>query len=405
MNANEVATNHLDLDGVADLSSEDVLLEAMGEEGGAEGNKGKSKPAPKVANELNDDDDNEEANEVNDILASREKKASKKASKKEEDEEEEEEEEADNKGKKKSKKSPEDGINIGGDDEEEEDDDEEPESVLHYINKVHDLGFNLEKLPEDFDKKQEAQAVSTVISRILNNANARIAEYKGIQNLLQDEEVRTVLEAKRAGKSLKDIASQYITTVDGMSDEAVVRQDFKKKFSWANDQEITDMVQDHVKKGTLQKAANAAREEAKKVDTLTAAQEAEKARLKKQQDDEEYEEIVNEYAGYVSKINKVYGVPVTKEMKRDAFIFSTARDNKGMTRLDHALQSDEGMLLATLGILHLKKLIGKTASSSTNKARQDVLDLLDETPETLQSRSKKSKKGNNEDVAMLANKW
>jgi hypothetical protein len=369
----EVKGNQINLDDVSTVQSEQDLLDALGIEGTpnpatpkkAENKAGK--PAAPAKEKEEEDED-----EMNLILTGKKKKVEKEE---EEDEEEDEEDDGKASNKKKGKKSDDDGISIG-DEDEEEDEEENTDSVIHYINKANGLKLNLEKLPEDLDAKGQGKIVSGIIQRIVDNANTQLSKYRGIENLLKDEEVKLVLQAKKEGKSLKDIAAQYVTTYNGMSDDDVVRADLKKKYPSLADTEITDMVQDYTKKGLTAKMATAVREENKKNETLSTQQELDKKALKKQQEEEEYEEIVENYAGYVHKVNKVYGVPLTKEMKREAFLFSTVRDKDGMSALDYALQSDEGMLLATLGIKFLNKLVRNASTTSTNKSRKDILELV-----------------------------
>jgi len=57
------------------------------------------------------------------------------------------------------------------------------------------------------------------------------------------------------------------------------------------------------------------------------------------------------------------------------------------------LQSDEGLVLATLGLTYMKQLIQNGASIQKNRARGRVMDKIFETPDKLQSGGSRGNQG------------
>jgi hypothetical protein len=398
----EQTGNNIDLSNVASATSEAELLELMGEEA-PKPTKGKAAAAAP---------DEEEEEEQQQARPKKRAKAPavdftdndntmKVSVDGDEEEEEEEEEEKSKKSKKAAKKGSidltDDGINIGEDKDEEEEEEEEEEdfeeagSLIKHLNKVHDLKLDMKKLPKDLTREQEAEVVSDLLNRVVGGARRKVAELQGVANLLQDEEVRTFLKAKQEGKTLRDLAQQYVTTANGMSDEDLVLQDFKKRYPGLGETDYADMVAETKKKNLLPKMATSLREENKKIETQTAAERAKAEERQRQEEELEYQANVKSFAGYVTKVSKIHGIPVSNEMKQSIFKAATVRDENGDTELDRLLQSEEGTYLALAGIKYMGKLLSNVNTTASNKSRKSILDTLESSVENLQRGSKKSK--------------
>jgi hypothetical protein len=79
--------------------------------------------------------------------------------------------------------------------------DEEFTNMVDYLNKEHDLGLNVNNLPSDLSREQEAEIVSNLFERTLDGVNRQLAQYQEIQKILDDEEVKNFIAAKSEGKS------------------------------------------------------------------------------------------------------------------------------------------------------------------------------------------------------------
>jgi hypothetical protein len=293
------------------------------------------------------------------------------------------EEEEDAEGKKKEDKEEEEPVNYP--------------TVLHYLNDKHELGLKLEEVKE-LSKEEEAEALDGLISRMVENTNAALQEYGYIEQLMQDPEIREVLRAKIEGKTLKDLYSQFSASPAGQADDALAMQNFKKQYPKAPEEAIQGMVDALKKSGQFEPFVKGLREQLIEEQSLNQKQqaEAEKKRLEEEALKEQQE--VQQYAQYLETIPAVYGIPLTKEMKEAIFDITTSRDQKGFTRLDYALQSNDGLVLAALGIGFMKQMIANGASIQKNKSKGRVMDKIFPTPESLQSGGSGGKQDPEEDI-------
>lgn len=268
----------------------------------------------------------------------------------------------------------------------------EYDTVLHYLNEKHNLGLNLEEVKE-LSKEQEAEALDSLIERFTTGVNTALEEYQYIEGLLQDPEVQEVLRAKHEGKSLRDLYSKFSSSPEGMDDESLALQDFKKRFPKSPDEVVKGMVDSLKQNGQFEPFVKSLREQIAEEQSLEQQKSAEEEARKAQEDAAREQEELTRYAQYLGGVNAVYGVPLTQEMKEAVYQMTTVRDEKGLTQLDHALQSDEGLVLATLGIAYMKQLIQNGASIQKNRARGRVMDKIFETPDKLQSGGNRGNQG------------
>jgi hypothetical protein len=165
-----------------------------------------------------------------------------------------------------------------------------------------------------------------------------------------------------------------------MSDEEIVKLDIKSQYPNMTDEEVDDLINERKDKGVLNKMAESAREK------LTQA-EQQRTEYEQQMAQKQYEQDVNAVGQILQNTNTVYGVPLTEDIKKDVFVAATQRDDEGLTYLDRALQSNEGVILATLGLLHMEDLMKANASVNTNRRSKKLVEKLFENPQDLQSNS------------------
>lgn len=282
----------------------------------------------------------------------------------------------------------------GGEEEEEEEEEEEGgektdkkyPSILHALRDEHGLELNLndEEVPTI---EEQTEVVSEIITRMTEGVNNALAQYRHIDELLKDPEVKRVLEAKSQNKTLRDIAAEFTQTPQGMDDDNLVANQFKKLNPKASPEVITSMVESLKKNGQFAAFAAGLREQSAEEQSL-AEQRAEQQRLadeqaRQQKDQQE----LQEYVQFVGSQTHVYGVPLTNQMKQQVIQFTTVRDDEGMTQLDHALQSNEGTVLATLGIAFMQDLMKNGASADGNRKKAKFIDKIFQRPDALQSGS------------------
>jgi len=262
---------------------------------------------------------------------------------------------------------------------------EEFTNMVDYLNKEYDLKLNVDNLPADLTREQEAELVSDLFKRTLNGVNRQLSQYQNIEKVLEDEEVKNFINAKSEGKSLKDFAQEYAKTVDGQSDEDIVRNQLTTQYPSMTKEEIDDTIDAYKDKGTLEKMATSAREAQKKAAEEAQTQEAQRA-------EQEYKESVQEFGKLVKSAGKVYGVPLTDQIKNDVFVAVTQQDDDGMTYMDKLLSTDQGLFLATLGVLHMETLMKARTSTDTNRSNKKLVDRLFENASDLQSSSQDEEK-------------
>jgi hypothetical protein len=291
-----------------------------------------------------------------------------------------------------------------GDDNGEEEEEEERKypSMLHYLNDVHQLNLNLEE-NEVPTPEEQTEAISEILTQMADGVNRALAQYAHIDTLLQDPEVKRVLEAKSQNKSLKDIVSEFAATPQGMSDEDLVTNEFKKRYPKATPEMITSMVEPLKKNGQFAAFATGLREQTAEEQRL-ATEAAENARKEQEraQAVKDQEELQT-YMQFVGNQKQVFGVPLTDQMKQQLIQATTVRDDKGMTYLDHALQSNEGTVLAALGIMFMQDLMKNGASVEGNRKNAKFVNKLFQRPDALQSGGNSSKKDENDYT--LANRF
>lgn len=305
---------------------------------------------------------------------------------------------------KEKKKDPE-GIEIGGEKKEEKSEDKKEEekeygNIVHYLNDRFDLKLNLKELPEELDRQQEAEIVEQLYTRVLEGANSKLAEYSQINDILKDEEVKDFIKAKSEGKTFADFVKDYSGETAGKSDEELVKDSLKQKYPSMSEEDINNAIEGYKDRGVLEKLAKAERD----ANIENERKKREEAETKKVKDAEEAQrkrdEDVATFTNYVQRINKVHGVPVSKEMKNQIVQAATQVDKDGYTYIDRALQSDEGTVLATLGILHLERLIKANATLSGNKNANSLVDkLLSDAKELQSGSSVKEEEGFNPEIA------
>ena len=266
-----------------------------------------------------------------------------------------------------------------------EETEEEFNNMVEYINKRYDLNLNIDELPKDMDRQQEAEIIANLYDKVVDSANQKIGNYQGIEEVLKDKEVAQFIDAKRNGKTLRDFVSEYSTTIEGKSDESVVKDSLKQQFPDMSDEDIDDMIQDLKTKDKLSTmATNVRNREAEAEEKSRQQKEEEEKKAREDEEKARAEDIAN-YKGYVGKISNVNGIPLDSAMKNELIVAATQPDKDGLTYLERALQSDLGVVRATLGLLHLEKLMNASKSTNKNRIRNDIMERLTADPKDLQS--------------------
>lgn len=279
-------------------------------------------------------------------------------------------------GQKKQEKQQAQPASKDGDKGKTDGDDEQYDNVIQFLDKKHELGLNLAELPENMTREDEAELVSNLFETVVKNANAQLRQFEHITALLEDDEVAALLQAKSEGKGLKDLFATYATTPEGMSDEQLVFDDLKKKYPKLSETALNNMISAQKEKGQFAEIATAIREQRKEDDAKSAAQRAKQEEEETSRRQQEYQQEVQQFTGLVNKVQKINGVTFTDDMKSEVLSFALKRNEEGLTQLDVALQSDVGLLRASLGIILLERLMGAQASVLKNQGKKSVFDKL-----------------------------
>jgi len=271
-----------------------------------------------------------------------------------------------------------DGEGDGGGEGPEAGADGEFSNVVDYLNTKHELGLNVGALPEDMSREQEAEIVADLFDKVAGNAQSQLNEFAQVAKILEDKEVKDFIEAKKNGKTLQDYVRSVASTPDGMTDELIISNQLKQQYADMTDDEIKELVADYKDKGMLEKMAKTVRSNIK-------TQEANISQQNERQAKTEYDNNVKEVGSILENTADVYGVPMTDKIKKNVFLAITQRDDTGMTYLDKALQSNDGVIMATLGLLHMKDLMSAKTSTDTNRRNKKLVDKLFSDPMDLQS--------------------
>jgi hypothetical protein len=280
--------------------------------------------------------------------------------------------------KTKSKVQPDQNKGKDNDDDDDNDtnQDEVYDNVIQYLDKKHELGLNVKELPKDMTREDEAELVSQLFEQVVTNAENRLRQYEKIEALLEDKEVAALIQAKSEGKGLKDLFSAYSQSAEGMSDEELVFDDLKKRYPKLSEAAINNMIAAQKEKNQFSEIAAAIREQRKEEEAQSIAQREENERKAKELEEQQYAREVEQFTGLVKKVAKINEVTFTEDMKSEVLEFAIKRDKEGLTQLDRALQSDVGVLRATLGIIMLEKLMSANTSKIKNQGKRNLYERL-----------------------------
>lgn len=270
-------------------------------------------------------------------------------------------------------------------------DEEEFDSTLAFLNKTHELGLNLADLPTDMTREQEAEAISGIIGRMVNGVNSQVQQYEDVRTLLKDPEVANFIQAKAEGKTMADFAKEYAGTPNGMSDELLASQELKIKLPHLSDEDVAAQIQSMKDRDKLGEFTTKIRQEREATATETEENNKKAVALQQQQQEETRIGEVNDFNQFMQDKNDIYGIPLNTDMKKQIFGAATQIDNNGETYLEKALQSNEGVLLATAGLLHMERLMKGYASLDVNQRKKSFMDTLFDSPDALQSASSEHK--------------
>lgn len=261
-------------------------------------------------------------------------------------------------------------------------------SLVHYLNEVNELGLNL--TPEDkFSDEEQAQVVSEVYRRLVEGTNQALRqkqqEYQQIEQMLQDDDFKALVEAKREGKSLKDLYAQYQQSPLSANDDALAMSDFKKRYPKSSEEAINAMIDSLKKSGQFEPFVQGLREQYQDEQRVQTEKEKQLAEQTRAQQEQKAQEDLKNYASYLGNLTNVYGVPITNEMKDTIWQISTQADENGSTELERLLQSDEGTVLASIGVALLKDIISGAGSLTGNRKNNKLMSKLFDSTDKLQS--------------------
>lgn len=276
---------------------------------------------------------------------------------------------------------------LGEEEEGGEEEEEEFTNMVDYLDKEFDLGLNIKELPAEMTREQEAETIAGLFRRMGDGFHAQLNEFSSLAAQLKDPEVALFLQAKREGKTLKDIAVQYNTAPASAPDDIVVSRHIKAMYPTMTDAEIQEEVKELREKNRLDKRAAAAREFFKAQDAAEVTRKEEERQKEAEKAEQEYAESVNTFGRFLQSTNKVYDVTITPEMKKRVFAAVTHRDAEGITEHDRVLQSEAGTFLSALGIYYMKELLRNRVSEKANKGKKSFVDRLTADPSKLQSGS------------------
>lgn len=288
-------------------------------------------------------------------------------------------------------------------DEEEEEEEVEYKNVPQYLNERYGMGLNLENVPADLSREDEAEMVGKIFERVQNGAAAVYNKLKVYEKYEKNPEVQAVLKGLSEGKTLKDYIQQYAGTNAGAPDDVLVQKHFKTQFPDMTDAEITAMVEENREKGRIPKLAEAARKFYKTSDEAATAAAAKAEQDAEAAEEAEYKQNVSRIGSIIKNTNKVYGVELTPQIKQSLFEAITVRDQDGLTAHDRALQSDQGIIRSSLGLFLLDKLVKDAGSLKGNKSKKQFMDTIFDKPSQLQSREES--RSQPEFSAEIANTW
>ena len=280
---------------------------------------------------------------------------------------------------------------VGSPDAGKEGVEEEFDNTLAYLNKEHELGLNLAEIPEEMTREQEAEAISGIIGRMVEGVNQQVAQYEDIKQLISDPEVASFIAAKAEGKTMVDFVSQYAGRPEGMGDETLAMDELKIKLPHLSDEDITAQVQSMKDRDKLEDFATKVRSERETLAIEKAEFEKNNVALQEQEKEKVRIAEVEDFNQFMTSQKDIYGIPLNTEMKKQIFGAATQPDKDGETYLEKALQSNEGVLLATAGLLHMDRLMKGYASLDVNQRKKSFMDTLFDSPDALQSASSEHK--------------
>lgn len=287
--------------------------------------------------------------------------------------------------------------------EEGEEDEEEFSNVIEYLNKKHNMGLNVEALPKDLTREQEAELVSEVYEKLQAGAKRAVSQYQNIDKILKDPEVAAFVKAKSEGKTMKDFAMQYAASPEGAPDDILVKNHFKLQYPTLPDAELQEMVEEARTKNRIPKLAEAARAYFKNQETATKAAADAKLASDSEAEEQEYRKATQRLSQLLQATPSVYGVPLEPQMKNSLYRFITERDEDGVTEHDRVLQSENGVILSGIGILLLKDFLKTRGSVEGEKRKKSLADKLFESEGQLQRTAETRQ--DPEFSAKLANSW
>jgi NAD(P)H-dependent FMN reductase len=280
-------------------------------------------------------------------------------------------------------------------------------SMIHYLNEVNELGLNL-SAEDKFTEDEQAEVVSEMYRRLVDGTNQALREkqqeYKQIEAMLQDEDFRLLVEAKREGKSLKDLYSKFAESPLAVNDDVLAAADFKKRYPKSSNEAVNAMIDSLKKSGQFEPFVQGLREQYQEESKLQTEKEKQLADQTRVQQAAKAQEDLKNYASFLGNLTNVHGVPITNEMKDTIWNISTQADENGQTELDRLLQSDEGTVLASIGVALLKDLITGAGSLTGNRKNNKLMSKLFDSADKLQSSGSGAKtETDDEDYKLLNN--
>ena len=277
-------------------------------------------------------------------------------------------------------------------DEEEEEEEEAPSGlsgndlISNINNELFGGTLNTAGLPENMTVEQTQSVVNTLIKDILEDSNTRLSHYAEIESLLEDEEVKTFLDMRRAGKSIRDFADSFNAPLDP---DVVVKAELKKQMPFLTDIQLDAQLEGMKDNGVFDSYANQLLESqkassAKSVADALAAKQAEDAAKS-----QKVQEITNAHVAYLTQNTSIENVNLTLAERQQILNYNRGVDAKtGLTALQAAIEDPALATKAAMGILFFNKLVNTKTKKATVAKESQLMKALYTRPEEASTRRK-----------------
>jgi hypothetical protein len=277
------------------------------------------------------------------------------------------------------------------DEDDENKEDYVPGSQLKRFAEANKMTFNEDQLPEELTLEQEMELLAGMSQKLVTDVRGSVQQADVLAKLYQeDPEVQELLQARAAGKSLKDFIAEAASAPLYTDPDTLVAK-YLKEENLFSDEEINEEIASLKEHGKFDAKAEVVTSFYTK---KQEAQDAIAAQEYQQSLDDEADAIVRQqqnYAGYLQGTPKMGEFVLSNDIRAELFDHATLLDENRVTPLEHDLQSDENVLKASIAIKYWDMFVSGLRNVSKSNSTQEVIDALTETdPAKLQSSSRRN---------------